>query len=174
MKLRLLAATAAIMLPLSSAPAGQFYGDINYEMQYFDISSQSFTPQMFSASVGAWLLQGIGIEATYGMGFRDDTENGFSLETSQLGAVNLRFESPNTMGASAYILLGSVSFKLDGDISGSGFPGKETFNGYQVTLGVNQYFPNHPRTALNLSATKYGVDEDFDSYGLRVGLRRDF
>lgn len=174
MNLRLLASTAAFVLPLSCASAGQFYGEINYEIQYFDIASQSFTPQMISGSLGAWLMPGIGIEANAAASVLDDSEDGFSLETSHLGALNLRFESPHNNRATAYILLGGVTMKLNGDHNGSQFPGEETFNGYQVTLGLNQYFPNNPQLAVNLSATKYGVDEDFDSFGLRFGLRRDF
>lgn len=174
MKLRTLVPSIALLLPLSSASAGSLFGEINYEMQYFDIASQSFTPQMISGTVGVWLLKGIAVEATYGASLRDDTENGLSLETSQLGSVNLRFESPNRRGATAYILLGSVRFKLEGSQADSSYPGTETFDGYHVGVGVNQYFPNLPNTALNLSAHHYGVDEDFDSYGVRAGLRHDF
>lgn len=174
MNYRSIALTLALLVPLSSAQAVDLYGDLNYEIQYFEIAEESFTPQMLTGSLGVWISPGIGIEGTLGVGVADDTDNGLTLETDKMTALNLRLESPNHVGVTAYVLLGAVSYDLKGSRTGTSFPGQETFDGYQVSVGVNQYFPDHPNTALNLSATTYGVDQGIDSYGLRIGIRRDF
>lgn len=174
MNYRLPALGLALLLSCSSAQAGRLYGDINYEFQYFDISDSKFTPQMVTGTLGVWLYKGIGLEGNFGAGTTDDTENGLTLETDTMTAVNIRFESPNQVGATAYILLGAVNYDLKGSQTNSNFPGKESFDGYHVGAGLNQYFPNASNTAINFSGHVYGLDEDIDSYGLRIGIRHDF
>lgn len=174
MNLRLIASSVALLLPISATQAGSLYGEVNYEIQYFEIADTDFTPQMLTGTLGVWFTKGIALEGSFGASVRDDTADGLTLETDKLATLNLRFESPNTNGATAYILLGGVSYDLKGTQANSSFPGQGTFDGYHVGLGLNQYFPSATNTALNLSAHVYGVDEDIDSYGLRLGVRHDF
>lgn len=154
---------------LQASPRG--YGGMDLLFTRLNIDDASFSPILGRVNGGLWLFKGIGIEAMLGGALKDDEDNRLTLDIPTLAGAYLRFQSPDDHGLKAYILLGYSQFELDGSLSHSAFPGKETFSGPATSVGLLHPLGAEKQFSLYLELSGYFVDEDLDFGGLALGVR---
>lgn len=170
--------TALILILSSAAVAAdpRWYAGADIAFSGIEIENETFYPISTRARFGGWLRENIGIELIAGGGVKDDDQAGLTLDVSQAFTIAGRFQSPLDLGMKAYILLGYAETQLDGKLTTSDFPGKETFRGGMVALGGLWPLTKSGGLSLSLEFSGYFTDDEDDIGigGLSLGMLYDF
>lgn len=173
---KLAIALIIFFLPGIAAADTRWYVGADVAFNGIEIENETFHPVSARIRLGGWVWENIGIELIAGGGFRDDEQVGLTLDATQITTIAGRFQSPLDLGMKAYVLIGYTENKLDGNLTGSSFPGKETFAGGMVALGGLWSLTKTGNTSLSLEYSGYFTDdeEDIGIGSLSLGILYDF
>lgn len=181
MNIRMLAAAAAVALPMAmagvanAADSGVTYtGELGYTRAEFQDSTPSVGLNTIHGRVGAQFNQNWGVEAEAATSLGSDKE--------KVGAVNVSFKMNYLVGAfvvgslpvnentSVFARVGVASAELEG--KGPGGTASDSESGWGVGAGV-KWFPNGGANGLRVEYTRYDFDGDgVNAFG--VGYVRKF
>ncbi len=149
----------------------RMFGGADLQYGMLGVGGETFNPIQLRADVGLWLRKGIGVQAMIGGSVNDDSFNDLTLDAPSLAALSLRFQSPEDLGMKAYALVGYSRFELDGALGKGNFPGRETFTGPSVSLGLLRPLGERRLWSLSAELAGYFADNDVSFGGLSLGVR---
>lgn len=165
--------TIAFVLLCSSAFAQaeiRLYGEARMGAGGVRHSDLDFYPVFGSFSVGAFIVDNIGIEGFIDTRISDDEADDFQLGVTEAFGAAVRFQSPPQNGLHAYILLGYVDFDIRQQESGREAL-RENFTGARFSVGVNQRLNVIPGLIFGVEYRNYYADSGITVDGLSLGLR---
>ena len=135
-----------------------------------DGSSAELQPLVAAASVGYWVLEGVGLELDVGTGVTDDSVGSLDVDFRSKIGLSLRLESPPAERFAAYALFGyartSYRAEVNGASSSISLPGGRLALG--LTWLVNSQF------VIDGAFTHHDLDGDTRINSFRLGVRYDF
>ncbi len=163
-----------ILDPVYAQTQELWYGGIDFDVYDIEIENESYNPRQLKVHAGRWFRQNMGAEIQLGTGVRDDTVDGFEVNTSFFQAAFVRFQSPVDYSARATLLLGLGRIQLDGDLNHSGFPGKEWFSGPIASLGLLFPIQSKQQLSAGFAYSRYFFEDELKMDGLSATLRLRF
>ncbi len=165
-----------VLLPGFAIADSRWYAGADIAFNAIKIETETFHPVSARARFGGWVWENIGLELIAGGGVRDNDQAGLTLDASQVTSIAARFQSPLDLGMKAYVLLGYAEQEIDGALTNSDFPGKETFTGGMAALGGLWPVTKSQDISVSLEFTAYITDEEHDIAigSLSLGLLYDF
>ena len=134
-----------------------------------DGSSAELQPLVAAASVGYWVLEGVGLELDVGTGVTDDSVGSLDVDFRSKIGLSLRLESPPAERFAAYALFGyartSYRAEVNGASSSISLPGGRLALG--LTWLVNSQF------VIDGAFTHHDLDGDTRINSFRFGVRYD-
>ncbi len=140
------------------------------DRQSLALENTKVRPVVASASVGLWLLEGIGGEIEIGAGMSDDSANNLEFDVASQASFNLRFESAPINGVAAYASFGLTRSAFDTrftSVSASAL--KQSFRGFRGVFGL--VVPLSPRWAVDAAFTRHEYDDSVGVNSFRIGMR---
>ena len=119
------------------------YFGFDGQYTFIKAGKEEFNPITGRFRLGSYIYKTVGLEATYSIPLHTDTKFNVDVSMENSYSLNFRWESPpeNHQGLSAYILTGYVVNDLQiEDVRG--FPGKETYKGFNLGVGFKQKYYN--------------------------------
>jgi len=152
---------------------GPLYAQAGIGIGGVRVGELDFYPAFVTATLGAYVLPGIGLELHADAGFREGRDDGFELELPLAYGAGVRFESPPERGLAGYIVLGYVAFEAEQALreNPSATTVDEDFAGGRVSIGLVQRFERVPGLLLSAEYRKYAVEDGLDLDALVIGLR---
>ena len=122
---------------------------------------------------GATLSSGWGFEIQSLFGLRDDSVGALNLETDNVTAALLRFETNPGGDFRFFAVAGyaTTSLSVDG-VDADGLD--DRFSGFAFGFGAQERIAWLPRTTAVLEANSYFQDSNVDVWSVSFGLRYDF
>ncbi|CAA0080940.1 Uncharacterised protein [BD1-7 clade bacterium] len=115
------------------------YIGLDAQFNFVNISDESFLPIGSRLRLGAYFWESIGVEATGAFGLKSSEDVGVEVSLDSAYTVNIRWESPDAEGLSAYLLTGYAWNELNVKNNNS-YPGSTTLKGPNVGFGVKELY----------------------------------
>jgi hypothetical protein len=168
--------TIALLLllsPLCRAAGGlnlPFYATGFLDRQSISLSDARFEPLLAGVAVGAWLYEGIALEAELGTGVGEDDAGILSLETESQLSLGVRLESEPLSGVAAYAVLGVSGVSINSRFT-AGIANTDSFQfrGFRGMFGLT--FSPVPRWVIDAAFSRSEYDDDFGISSFRIGVR---
>lgn len=158
----------------SKAWALDAYVQVNARDFKTNIDSTSFHTPVLETRLGAYIVDQIALELALATGVSDDQNSGMALKLDYQANLSARFESPESKGLKAFILLGYGLTSLDLDRNASGKPGAEPFKNGNYGIGFDYRVSQESNLFLSLAWQRYYRDGGIRIDGTGLGLTFQF
>lgn len=173
--MRWLIACVLVVTSSCALADGPVYAELQLGAGGVSHSDLDFYPIFGTATLGAFVLPGIGLEVFGDTGIDSDEDGNFDMELEQAYGIAARFQSPSKSGLQGFIVLGVVNYTLDQQ---SGFTGavipapvNEEFRGMRISVGVMQRLRRFPYLQFTAEYRHYNADERLRLDALVFGWR---
>lgn len=172
--MRNLLPTVLLLISPWSFASGSFvlpwYAAGSVERQSISLTDEKFQPVVGSVVLGAWLYEGIGLEAELGTNLQEDNIATLAVESETQFSVGVRLQSPPINNIAAFALFSASSVSIASRFT-SGNPDKEThnFSGVRGIFGLS--FPVLRKWEIDAAYVSANYGDDFRVNGFRIGAR---
>jgi len=150
------------------------YGELSAGYLMNDVDQTEFDSITTELRFGAYVQPQVGLELYAGTGLDDDKQIDIESGLSYMAGLAVRLESPESEGGKVFFLLGYGVTEIDVDRSGSGEPGKQSFDAVNYGLGAEFRLGNRNDLFLTVKGVRYyskgGVGIDVAGLGIRAGF----
>jgi len=137
------------------------------------IDSVKFKNNRVLLHAGAWVAQGIGLEAEISRDISNEEHHSLTLEYDTFLRYGIRLISPpNESKVSLFVLLSSTRANISLYNSNSDQSVKEKLDGYHAAVGLAAQL--NPKLQLDLSYNSYNLNKNFDISGIRLSAEYAF
>jgi len=164
-----------LCLPVFAAPAAaadRFYLEAHGGFSGIQHSDLIFRPIEAHVSAGVYVWDYIGLDFNVGTAAKAGEDGDFAMELNQLTTLSLRFDSPPTEGAQAFILIGISRFELSqrqpDAVDAASVA--EDFQGGSVAIGLRSRLAKSPFSAVATYRLHY-VDQPIHIDSWTLGVR---
>ena len=152
--------------------AVDLYGELGAGYLMNDVDQTEFDSITTELRFGAYVQPQVGIELYAGVGVNDDKQIDIESGLSYMAGLAVRLESPESEGGKIFFLLGYGVAEIDVDRSGSGEPGKQSFDAVNYGLGAEFRLGNRNDLFLTVKGVRYysksGIGIDVAGLGIRA------
>ena len=147
------------------------YTDVDVMYNQVKVSNGKYNPWSGKIKLGYNITKNWAIEGQYGSSFKDDTNNGVTVELKQVMGAYVRWGSDMHNNVRLYILLGQGRSVV-------AYTGNEshedTLDGFSWAIGAEERSSTYKSMSYTIEYTSYYHKSGQDVNGLSLGLRFDF
>ena len=147
------------------------YTDIDVMYNQVKVNNGKFNPWSGKIKLGYNITKNWAVEGQYGTSFKDDTDQGVTLELKQVMGAYVRWGSDMHNNVRLYILLGQGRSVVE--YTGSE-KHEDTLDGFSWAIGAEERSSTFKTMSYTVEYTSYYHKSGQDVSGLSLGLRFDF
>jgi len=148
------------------------YTDVGIMYNQVKVNNGKFKPWGAKIKLGYNITKNFAIEGQYGSSFKDDTDNGVTLDLKQAMGAYIRWGSDRHNNVRIYILLGQSRSKVDW--KGSTTQGSDTLDGFSWAVGAEERSQKVKSMSYTAEYTSFYRKSGQEISGLSIGLRFEF
>ena len=151
------------------------YGELQLGAGAVSHSELDFYPIFGTATLGAYVYPGIGIEIFGDTSVASDNDGNFEMDLQEAYGIAARFQSPPQNGLQGFIVVGMVNYTYDQQARASegrlASTVNEEFRGARVSVGVMQRLERFPYLQFTAEYRHYNADEPLRLDSIVFGFR---
>jgi len=148
------------------------YTDVGLMYTQVKVNNGKFKPWGAKIKLGYNITKNFAIEGQYGSSFKDDSDQGVTVDLKQAMGAYIRWGSDRHNNVRIYVLLGQSRSKVDW--KGPTTQGSDTLDGFSWAVGAEERSQKVKSMSYTAEYTSFYRKSGQEISGLSIGLRFEF